>query len=374
MELVLGTHNFAGAGGSETYILTVAEHLQRLGHGVTIFAFELGEMADVARDRGLRVATERELPDRCEVVLVQDGACSYLLAERYPSVPQVFRAPSPVFDLQLPPQLAETCQRVVVLSDRLERLVRSLALEHEVVRLRQPVDIDRFLPLGAISESPRRVLLLGSYLDGDRRRVLLDACTSLGVDVRQVGWHTGGARDPLEAIVEADIVVGKGRSILEAMACGRAAFVYDSFGYEGWVTPERYAALEARGFDGLGADREFDVAELRRDLSGYRPEMGLANRDLVVAHHGARAHVEELVSVFRSLPGEPVRPSAPLEEMARLVRAVWQAESRAQGLARYCETLQKRVEELENGRRFRAGSALARPLDAWRALVGRGRA
>ena len=106
--------------------------------------------------------------------------------------------------------------------------------------------------------------------------MLVDACESLGLEWAQVGSKKGKTRDPLDAIGAADIVVGKGRAILEAMACGRAAFVYDSFGYEGWVTPERYADLEARGFDGLGADRAFDVEELRRDLSAYRPEMGLA--------------------------------------------------------------------------------------------------
>lgn len=371
MEIVLGTHNFAGWGGSETYILTVAEHLQRLGHGVTIFAHKLGTMTDVARERGLRVVSQRDLPESCEAILVQDGHCSYLLAERYPTTPQVFRAPSAVFDLQLPPQLEHMCQRVVVLNDRLERLIRSLALEHEIVRLRQPIDLDRFPPLGPLSSRPRRVLLLGNYLEGERRRVLLHACASLGLDVTQIGEPSGDPRDPLTALGEADIVVGKGRAVLEAMACGRAAFVYDSYGYEGWVTPDRYESLEARGFDGLGADRAFGLEDLRRDLGGFRPEMGLANRDLVVAHHGARAHAEELVAVCRSLAGAPGRASAPLVEMARLVRATWQAESRAVSLARYCDTLNARIRELENGRRYRAGSALARPLQAWRSLVGR---
>jgi predicted ArsR family transcriptional regulator len=373
VELVLGTHNLAGAGGTETYVLTVAEHLQRLGHGVTLFAFEHGRMTENGRSRGLRVVGEGELPESCDAALVQDGATSYLLADRYPSAPQVFRASSPLVDLHLPPQLAATCQRVVVLNDRLERLVRSLAVVPEVVRLRQPVDIERFVPLGPISEEPRRALLLGNYLEGERRRVLVEACESLGIAARQLGRHAGGARDPLDELAGADLVVGKGRSILEAMACGRAAFVYDAYGYDGWVTPESYGRLEARGFDGVGADREFSVDALVRDLSSYRPEMGLANRDLVVAHHNARAHAEELVSVFRGVVLEPPRPAAPFDEMSRLTRALWQAEHRAHIFARRCESLQAQIRELERGRRYRTGSVLAIPVDAWRSLVARGR-
>ena len=109
-------------------------------------------------------------------------------------MPQVFRASSALVDLHLPPQLAETCQGVVVLNDRLDRLVRSLAVVPEVTRLRQPVDIERFVPLGPISEAPRRALLLGNYLEGERRRVLVEACESLGIEVMQLGRHAGGAQ------------------------------------------------------------------------------------------------------------------------------------------------------------------------------------
>jgi cysteinyl-tRNA synthetase len=85
MRVVLGTHHLIAAGGSDTYLVTVAEHLQRLGHEVTIHALEQGEMADRARGRGLPVAAgERELPEACEAVLSQDAVTAYELAERYP--------------------------------------------------------------------------------------------------------------------------------------------------------------------------------------------------------------------------------------------------------------------------------------------------
>ena len=64
------------------------------------------------------------------------------------------------------------------------------------------------------------MLLLGNYLEGERRRVLVEACESLEIETVQIGRHAGGAQDPLDAIGRADIVVGKGRAIVEAMACG----------------------------------------------------------------------------------------------------------------------------------------------------------
>ena len=55
MRLVLATSGFAHPGGSESYLLTTGEQLERLGHSVTIRATELGAIAEEAESRGVRV-------------------------------------------------------------------------------------------------------------------------------------------------------------------------------------------------------------------------------------------------------------------------------------------------------------------------------
>src|SRR4051812_39421499 len=88
MEIVLATNGLIGIGGSETYLLTVAEHLQRLGHEVTVHATEGGAMSEFMSSRGLTVAIgEGELPERCDALLVQDSAMAYALADRWPETP-----------------------------------------------------------------------------------------------------------------------------------------------------------------------------------------------------------------------------------------------------------------------------------------------
>ena len=42
MKVLLATHSLAHAGGSETYLLTVALALQRLGHEVGVFTLRAG--------------------------------------------------------------------------------------------------------------------------------------------------------------------------------------------------------------------------------------------------------------------------------------------------------------------------------------------
>jgi hypothetical protein len=319
VRFVLANRLMNLAGGTEVHLVTVGAELLRLGHEVVIYSPELGPFADHARERGVDVVDQlRELPVECDVVLAQDGIVVYDLAERYPRALNVFRVCGDSFDFQSPPQVEGVVDLVVVLCERYARLARACAVEFPLARLRIPVDVDRLAPLGTIRARPRRAVILGNY--PDRIQVVREAWERRGIEVSQVG--AGQQRFDIAAALEsADIVVGKSRAAVDAMACGRAVYVYDTFGGDGWVTPDTYAAMEADHFAGQATDRVIGVEELERDLADYDPRMGAANRDLVIQHHSARDHVIEFLSALVGPPKE--RPSVPLRELARLTALQW---------------------------------------------------
>src|SRR6185312_7896157 len=217
---------------------------------------------------------------------------------------------------------------VVVMSERFERRLRALDTKHRIVRLRQPVDVERMVPAGPPHPRPRRAILLGNYLRGARRDAIVGAWTSAGIEVAQVGVPAGTALlHPQTEIAGADIVVGKGRAILDAMSCGRPAYVYDSFGTDGWVTPADYPLMEADAFAGLALGRVADAAQLRRDLDDYDPSMGLANRDLIMTHHHGRVHAEQLIALCQDLAPAAAPYTTPKRELGRLAKAKWRAEA-----------------------------------------------
>jgi hypothetical protein len=372
MEIVLATNGLVGIGGSETYLLTVAEHLQRLGHEVTVHAAEGGAMSELMRSRGLRVAIgEAALPEACDAILVQDAGMAYALADRWPGTPQVFRAPSAYHDFQSPPLLPGVVAVVVVCSDRIARHLEALAGERELVRLRHPIDTKRLSPLTAIRERPLRAVLLGNYASRGRLELLVEAWGEAGVECVTVGAHGVTSTDPAPEIGAADIVVGKSRAILDGMACGRAAYVLDFPGGDGWVTEASYPAMEADNFGGQATDWVIDRDRLVADLGAYRAEMGQVNRDLVLAHHDARTHAYELVSLFRRLNGAEA-PVGPLRELARLVRLQWSTEQDAMGLRERAVIAETYARSLEEDReRLRAQIAelsepVAAPRRRWR--------
>ena len=329
MELIVAVQELGRPGGPQTYALTVAEQLARLGHGVTLFARELGPIAELARARSLDVtATADELPDRADGVLVGvDRSLALDLAERYPDAARVFVVHN-IDDIHLPPPVDGVVATTVALNDRFAACAAACVGAGEVVRMRQPVDLRRFSVRGEPAAAPRRVLLLGNYHGdaGSRAQVLKDAWSHANLRWEQVGYPEPEL-DVAPAMYDVDIVVGYGRSIVEAMASGRAAYVFDHAGADGWVTPESYERIEAAGFCGQSPDPPLDAARLRADLDAYHPELGRLGHDLVRKHHDARHHAAELVALLQRVAPAP----APLERSAmRALARLSQAQLRAE--------------------------------------------
>jgi hypothetical protein len=335
MRIVVATHSFHHVGGTETYVLTVAEQLQRLGHQTGIYSQNLGDMMLLARDRGVDVVGDpTELGFEPDVVLSQDTPMAYDLADRYPHVPQVFVNHSNTFDPQLPPLVPGIVSAVVVMSERFRARLEALDADLRIVRLRQPIDTERLVPRRSPAVFPRRVLLLGNYLAGDARRLLVDTWSELGLEVIQLGTLSRPTMQPEVEIADADIVVGKARALLDAMACGRPAYVYDAFGGDGWVTPENYDAIESDALAGQAFPDVIDADRLRKDFAAYDPMMGHVNRTLILKHHQARTHAYGLVSLIKEIlpQGRVVRPVTESREMARQLRLRWRAEAELIGL------------------------------------------
>lgn len=171
-----------------------------------------------------------------------------------------------------------------------------------------------------------------NYVYGPRARLIERACRASGLHVVWIGATSRTAATPELELAGVELVIGLGRTVLEAMAAGRAAYVYGIAGGDGWVTPERYPAMEADGFAGT-SDPELvvDAARLTRELQGWRAEMGEVNRDLASAHHSASEHAMALVELARSLTRKPPPQVSLSDELAHLVRLSWRSEIRPSG-------------------------------------------
>ena len=329
MEIIVATYRLAEPGGAETYAITVADHLARLGHSVTLYARALGTMAQQARGRALRVAsTPEQLPLRADGVITGvDRGLALELAGRFPNASRLFVVHGSE-DFQLPPPAPGAVGATIVLNDLHAARAAACTGSGEVVRMRQPVDLRRFSSRCPPRPRPSRVLLLGNahYGLSGRGEALRQAWSRDGLE-----WAVAGGATPSDdvptAIALADVVVGCGRSVLEAMASGRPAFVHDHSGSEGWITAESYARMEAGGFAVTAQRLPPDAIQLERDLNDYRAEWGQAGRDLARLHHDARDHAAALIALLvRLRPGSVVAEPTTMRALEQLAESQLRSE------------------------------------------------
>ncbi len=348
---VLITLSRLALGGTETYSVTVAEQFERLGHPTRLHA---GRVTDAGRDlaasRGLRLTIGD--PVACgdvgdvDCVVAQDAASAYALAVRRDDLPQVFVIHG-FASFEHPAAGLRPVPPVVALNDRIGSRAAALGSHPQVVRLRQPIDLERYRPRGPSRLRPRRVLVLSNNLDDGHLRILEGVCADLGLELVRVGRGGKPTIAPQDAIDIADIVVGYGRSALEGMAMGRATYVWGQAGGDGWVTPETYPDLEADGFSGAATAAVIDADRLRADFLAYRSELGTLGFDLARTHHSAAKHSEALLKVLGGAQAH--RSADALEALSLLVRSETRWMEQAAVLEQQSRALGEAVGEVREG-------------------------
>lgn len=351
MRIVHGMESLGGNNGAQSYMLTVADQQQRNGHEVWIYSEIAGEGSDQAIARGLRVAIGvSDLAEAFDVFFAHDTVVSLELLDARPAVPQLFVWHGNLFDVNVQPQLDGAIKRVVTLSSSASRRFDGLAIRPPLVELRQPINVTEFQSQGAIRKQDPRVLALSNYLTGKQLAIAREACKQAGLEFRLIGQHgEGPTLRPQDAINDADIVLGKGRVVLEAMACGRAVYVYDIFGGDGWVTNESHERLDSSNFSGATTKKEVGPQELAADLRQYDPDMGGVCRQLAISEHNVTKHVSDLNATCEALIAEG---GAQINhddrfELARLARIAWRHEADAFALN---SRLERRELELGDAR------------------------
>ena len=95
----------------------------------------------------------------------------------------------------------------------------------------------------------------------------------------------------------ADLVVGLGRSVYEAMSCGRNAVIYDYQGGDGFVTPENILEFRKKNCSGRTNRLRYTVDEFREVLGQYDPDQAGALRQYVLDNNNVETIVDQYLSL-----------------------------------------------------------------------------
>ena len=287
-------------GGSETYTYTLAAALLERGYRPTVVSPIVGEVGERLRAVGVRVVDElHKAQGHPDVLHCQHNVMALAARDWFPGAPLVFHSHGTLPLPEQPPSVDLNVQRYVAVSDLVRRHLESRGVPGRLIRvLENPVDLRRFAPRGQLSSRPRRALVLSAVMDATTFGVIDEACRRMDIELEVVGLDGTRTWDVEERIARTDVVFSLGRGAIESMASGRAVYVYDHFGADGWVTPETVDEIASHTFSGKRYARRLTPDDLVTELERYDPAMGPANRQLAQERYDIRTQVDRLLRVY----------------------------------------------------------------------------
>lgn len=269
MRILLTNHHLSQLAGTETWVMTMARHMQRLGHDVGVYSPRKGYVAGLLGD------LMDDHPSDYDLALVNHTTTAEVAARAARVTIQTCHGTVPEVEQPAPGMTAHVA-------------VNNATARHHGLDLviRNPIDTERFAPTSTVRSEPSRFLMVGNTrppFPTKQPRRTLDNMPEL------CNW--------------ADCVISLGRGALEAMSCARPVITWDyKRGWQprgdGYVTaPEILADPEAFT---AGPYRRTSL-EWDDEVANYRPEHGEANRAYIIAHHDVARIAEEYLNLWDSL-------------------------------------------------------------------------
>lgn len=266
MKILLATHYLAKTGGTECYTYALANELKRLGHDVHYLALERGDTSQRMEAMG--------------VPYTDSGQYDLVLANHTTVVPRVCKmgytiqtCHGVIADLEQPSSYADA--HVAVSMEVAKHLYAKGFTPVAIVN--NGIDCDRFSPKHPVNDNLRTVL---SMCQGERgHNFVKRCCERAGYEFIRADKYTDNVWDIERLINQADLVVGLGRSVYDAMACGRCVLIYDFRDYvghtlaDGMVAPETICKSMLCNCNGKAFNRQFDEQSFIAEMQKFSPEL-----------------------------------------------------------------------------------------------------
>ncbi len=301
MKILLTNHHLALLGGTETAAYTLALALRGAGHEVSIATVEPGAVSEALEKVGFEVAVDLgEWRGRgFDVIHAHHNAMALTARYHFPRTPMIFVGHGVLPELEQPPSVDLGIGVFAGVSEEVRDAWRHKHGIEDTEVVRNAVDCERFHPREPVGAALKRVLVLSNHFPDELRAVVGKACDQVGAEIGYCGLEDGAVWNTEEAVNAADLVISLGRGIVEAMACGRAALVFDWHGADGIVTADNYQEIRKHNFSGRRFRRELDAEGLAEEMRKYQPEMGETNRALALEHHDIRKAVSHYEEIYR---------------------------------------------------------------------------
>jgi len=367
MRILFTIQTLEGRAGASLYVRDCALELLRQGHRPVVFSTRLGALA--AEMRSVTIPVIDRL-DRLTVTpdLIHGNAPIETVAAllHFPATPAVFTCHAWDNPDALPPKMPRIMRYLAVDDTCSDHLVCQEGIPEDRVLVRfNAVDLERFPRRSALPERPARALIFSNNASDDSYvPAIREACSGFGVELDVAGQNSDLTVDRPEAILgEYDLVFGKARCALEALATGAAVIVCDAGGLAALVASHNVEELRRKNFGRralenpvtassvAGEIRKYDRDDAARVTARVRVAEGLAEavRSLLRVYEAA-------IADFRSSPAldwpNERRAAAEFLQTIAPFSNTFSAADRLRAADREIGALRKKIVALETAERM----------------------
>jgi glycosyltransferase involved in cell wall biosynthesis len=290
MNILLGTNHLEKTGGTENYLLAMAQSLLNKGHSVEYFCFKKGSISSLLEEMGIPFMSKKYYD---LIISNHKNVVSYLCWKGFTiqtchgKIPPI-EQPSPKADLH------------VGISEEIKKHVMSLG--YDCYTILNGIDCSRFYPQKPINTELKVVL---SLCQGDEaHQFVKECCDQLNIRFIRADKAKDNVFNIENTINEADLVVGIGRSIYDSMACGRCVISYDYRVYnnkplgDGYISKEKIENSIKDNFIGRNSGLNFTHSLFIEELKKYKKEDGGHLREFAEKELNIDLQVQKYIQLY----------------------------------------------------------------------------
>ena len=295
MNILVANNHLKRTGGTENYTYALIVELLRLKHDVEYFTYNKGYVSKKIEALGVKFRSKKSY----DLILANHTSTIQLLHHRG-FVIQTCHGTLP--SLEQPSRYADAY--VSVTKEVYKHLIKK-GVESTIIR--NGIDCERF---NSTRELNARLSCVLSLCQSDEANALIgEVCkqnkiTFLSADKKMDNvWH-------LERLInEADMVVGIGRSLYDAMACGRTVLSFDKRKYslalgDGYLDSGNINESIRHNCSGRGTGKNMDATDFEREIRKYKSDDGRFLREYALQHLNIRHSVQQYLELFNKKSAE----------------------------------------------------------------------
>lgn len=297
LRVLVATHSLNIVGGTETFTYTFLEELKKYPlFEVEYFTLEKGSFSD-------RIERELLIPfmsqKKYDVIFFNHNTTFYSLKKRHKLQGVFIQTCHGIFpDLEQPHAQSDG---FVSISQEVQE---HLALKgHNSIIIPNMINLHKFKINQQIREVPQVILSLCHSKEANA--IIKELANQCGLIYKEAYKYENAVFEVQDIINEADIVVGLGRSALEAVACGRPVIIFDKRQYfdsyaDGYLLDFLGLYLQ-NNCSGRYSKKIYSLNDLKAELKKYDPSHSLILRDFAIKTLSAQKNVVKYLNYYLTI-------------------------------------------------------------------------